>query len=120
MPFLIRWPGKIKPGTRYTQLLQNIDYAPTLLEAVGARIPKEVQGDSMIPLLKGETPKDWRKSILYTYYGRGCHAVTSHRGVRNERYKLIEFHTKNEWEFYDLLKDPLENHVSGASHNDKE
>jgi arylsulfatase A-like enzyme len=107
-PLIVKWPKVTKPGMRPKELVQNIDYAPTILEAAGIKVPKEVQGQSLVPLLKGERPKDWRKSILYTYYGRGAHAVKSHRGVRNERYKLIEFHTKGEWEFYDLQEDPLE------------
>ena len=90
------------------KLVQNIDYAPTILRAAGIRIPKEVQGKSLVPLLKGKTPRNWRESILYTYYGKDIHAVISHRGVRNARHKLIEFYTKGEWEFYDLQKDPLE------------
>jgi len=107
-PLIIKWPKVTKPGTRCQQMVQNIDYAPTILEAAGIKIPKEVQGKSLLPLLKGKTPKDWRKSILYTYYGKDIHAVISHRGIRSERYKLIEFYTKGEWEFYDLHKDPLE------------
>jgi arylsulfatase A-like enzyme len=89
-------------------MVQNIDYAPTILAAAGIKIPKEVQGKSLLPLLKSKAPRDWRKSILYTYYGKDIHAVISHRGVRNARYKLIEFYTTGEWEFYDLHKDPLE------------
>jgi len=107
-PLIIKWPGVTKPGSRQTALVQNIDYAPTLLQAAGIRIPPETQGESLVPLLKGNSPDNWRKSILYTYYGRGAHAVASHRGVRNDRYKLIHFHTKDEWEFFDLEKDPLE------------
>ena len=107
-PLIVKWPGVVKPGTRCKELVQNIDYAPTILAAAGAAAPEQVQGESLLPLLKGACPEDWRKSILYTYYGRGAHAVTSHRGVRDKRYKLIEFYTKNEWEFYDLDKDPLE------------
>ncbi|MCD6395858.1 MAG: sulfatase [Planctomycetes bacterium] len=107
-PLIVKWPKVTRPGARCKEMVQNIDYAPTILEAAGIKVPREVQGKSLLPLLKGKRPKNWRKSILYTYYGRGAHAVTSHRGVRNERYKLIEFHTKGEWEFYDLRKDPLE------------
>jgi arylsulfatase A-like enzyme len=107
-PLLMKWPGFIMPGTRCEKMVQNIDYAPTILEAAGIKIPRDVQGDSLVPLMKGESPKDWRKSILYTYYEKGIHAVPPHRGIRNERYKLIEFYTKDEWEFYDLQKDPLE------------
>ena len=107
-PLIVRWPGVTEPGSRCDELVQNIDYAPTLLDAAGLDTPPDVQGKSLAPLLKGNSPEEWRKSILYTYYGRGAHAVASHRGVRNDRYKLIHFHTKDEWEFFDLEKDPLE------------
>jgi arylsulfatase A-like enzyme len=107
-PLIVKWPKVTKPGTRRKEMVQNIDYAPTILEAAGVTPPGEVQGVSLVPLLKGEIPKDWRKSILYTYYEEGIHAVACHRGVRNERYKLIEFYTKGEWEFYDLHRDSLE------------
>ncbi len=107
-PLIIKWPNVTKPGSKRKELVQNIDYASTILEAVGLETPKEVQGKSLVPLLKGKSPKDWRKSILYTYYGKDIHAVISHRGVRTDRYKLIDFYTTNEWEFYDLKKDPLE------------
>lgn len=107
-PLIIKWPGVAVPGLRCAEMVQNIDYAPTLLEAAGAAAPPEVQGRSLVPLLKGNHPKNWRNSILYTYYEENIHAVTRHRGVRNNRFKLIEFYTKNEWEFYDLQNDPLE------------
>jgi len=107
-PLIIKWPNVTTPGTRRKEMVQNIDYAPTFLEAAGIEIPQQVQGKSLVPLLKGKPPKEWRKSILYTYYGEKTHAVAAHRGVRNKRYKLIEFYTKGEWEFYDLRKDPLE------------
>jgi arylsulfatase A-like enzyme len=107
-PLIVKWPKVTKPGTRCKEIVQNIDYAPTILEAAGIEVPQQVQGVSLVPLLKGKSPKDWRKSILYTYYGEKIHAVAAHRGVRNERYKLIEFYTRGEWEFYDLKKDPME------------
>jgi N-acetylglucosamine-6-sulfatase len=107
-PLIVKWPGVVKAGMRRKELVQNIDYAPTILEAAGVEAPTAVQGDSLVRLMNGKGPYGWRKSILYTYYGRGAHAVASHRGVRNERYKLIEFHTSGEWELYDLKEDPLE------------
>ena len=107
-PLIIKWPNVTTPGTSCKEMVQNIDYTPTILEAAGIKVPKQVQGNSLVPLLEGKSPKDWRKSILYTYYEKGIHAVPPHRGIRNHRYKLIEFHTKGEWEFYDLQKDPLE------------
>lgn len=107
-PLIIKYPGVATPGSRRPEIVQNIDYAPTLLDAAGIETPDEVQGESLMPLVKGQTPDDWRQSLLYTYYEQGVHAVARHRGVRNDRYKLIEFYDKGEWEFYDLEKDPLE------------
>jgi arylsulfatase A-like enzyme len=109
-PLIIKWPGTTRRGLRCEEMVQNIDYAPTLLEAAGVEIPPEIQGQSLVPLLKGKSPNGWRKSILYTYYEASMHAVKKHRGIRTKRYKLIEFYTIKEWEFYDLQKDPLEMH----------
>ncbi len=106
-PFIIKWPGLTKPGMKVKEFIQNIDYAPTLLDAAGINVPGDIQGRSVKKVLQGNT-KDWRKTILYTYYGRGAHTVASHRGVRDNRYKLIHFHDKGEWELFDLEKDPLE------------
>jgi len=108
MPFLARWPGVIQPGTRNAALIQNIDYAPTFLEIAGAQIPSGVQGKSLLPLLGGETPADWRKAIYYLYTGEGTHAVAAHDGVRGERYKLMYFPSTEEWNLFDLEKDPQE------------
>ena len=107
-PFIIKWPGVTKPGSRVQQMIQNIDYAPSLLDCAGIEIPKDVQGDSFKAILEGKSPKEWRKGILYTYYGRGAHRVASHYGIRTDRYKLIHFQDKNEWELFDLKKDPGE------------
>jgi arylsulfatase A-like enzyme len=107
MPFLIRWPGVVKPGRKEKALIQNIDYAPTFLEAAGVKIPAEVQGKSLVPILKGDK-KNWRKSIYYHYYDHGRHNVPRHHGVRTDRYKLINFYTNGDWEFYDLKTDPEE------------
>jgi arylsulfatase A-like enzyme len=108
MPLLMRWPGKINPGTRIMAMIQNIDYAPTLLEIAGLDVPVEMQGQSFINLLTGTVPENWRKSIYYHYYEHGGHGVPRHEGVRNERYKLINYYTDNVWEFFDLEKDPNE------------
>ena len=109
-PFIIKWPGVIKPGTTSDALIQNIDYAPTLLECAGLNVPADVQGDSFKTILQGDTPKHWRQSILYTYYGLGAHAVKTHYGVRTQRYKLIHFPETDEWELYDIQSDPAEMH----------
>lgn len=110
MPLLVRWPGVVKPGTEIKQLTQNIDFAPTFLEAAGLPVPTEIQGVSLMPLLKGEQV-EWRDALYYHYYdGPGEHGVAKHYGVRTERYKLIRFYADadNTWELYDLEKDPKE------------
>jgi N-acetylglucosamine-6-sulfatase len=108
MPLLMRWPGKIEPDTRVEAMVQNIDFAPSILDAAGSAVPGEMQGRSFIPALTAETPEDWRNSIYYHYYDHGIHGVPRHEGVRTDRYKLIHFYTDDAWEFYDLQSDPLE------------
>ncbi len=108
MPLMIRWPGKINPGTAITQFVQNIDYAPTFLEMAGVTIPKAMQGASLLPMLTGNTTNNWRESLYYHYYGHGKHNVPRHEGVRTERYKLIHYYTDGNWELFDLQKDPNE------------
>ena len=109
-PLLMRLPGG-KKG-KIDQMVQNIDYAPTFLELAGAPIPDDIQGVSLLPLLKGENPSDWRTSLYYHFYEYPAeHKVKRHYGVRNNRYKLIHFYNDiDEWELYDLQKDPHELH----------
>ena len=108
MPFLIRWPGVAKPGARTSALAQNIDFAPTFLDAAGLPAPPDVQGRSLKPLLGGKVPADWRRSLYYHYYEQGGHNVPRHEGVRTDRCKLIHYYDTDEWEFFDLDKDPRE------------
>jgi arylsulfatase A-like enzyme len=114
-PLVVRWPGTIKAGSVNTDMVQNIDFAETFLAMAGVDAPEEMQGENLIPLMKGETPADWRKSIYYHYYEYPgfWHAVKRHEGVSETRFKLIRFYGKDvengeEWEFYDLQKDPSE------------
>ena len=109
MPLIVKWPGVTKPGARDTHLVQNLDYAQTFLDMAGAKQPADMQGRSLVPLLKGETPDDWRDAIYYHYYEYpSVHMVPRHNGVRTDRYKLMHFYQFDEWEFYDLQKDPDE------------
>ncbi|MBM4038194.1 MAG: sulfatase [Planctomycetes bacterium] len=110
MPFIIRYPRAIKPGTVNRDLVQNIDFAPLFLDAAGQPTPADMHGRSFLPLLRGETPKDWRASLYYHYYEYpAVHSVKRHYGVRTQRHKLIHFyHDVDEWELYDLEKDPRE------------
>ena len=108
-PLLVRWPGVSKPGTVNEQMVSNLDFAQTFLDLAGIKGPADMQGKSLRPLFEGKEPKDWRDSVYYHYY---CfpeyHAVRRHDGVRNSRYKLMHFYDINEWELFDLEKDPKE------------
>jgi arylsulfatase A-like enzyme len=109
MPLIIKWPGVTPAGSVNTDLVQNLDYAPTFLHAAGAAIPADMQGLSMLPLLQGKRPDQWRDAIYYHYYEYpSVHMVAKQRGVRTERFKLIHFYQFGEWEFYDLDADPQE------------
>jgi arylsulfatase A-like enzyme len=109
MPFIIRWPGVIKPGSVQDAIALNIDFAPTFLEMAGAAIPRDIQGRSLMPLLRGRKPFTWRRSFYYRYYhDPGHHNVRAHYGIRTETHKLIYFWKKNQWECYDLENDPFE------------
>lgn len=107
-PLVARLPGGEKG--KIEQMVQNIDYAPTFLELASVEIPEDIQGESLLPLLKGDRPDDWRKSLYYHYYEYPSeHAVKRHYGVRSERYKLIHFYYDIDvWELYDLKDDPTE------------
>lgn len=111
-PLLMRLPESLKKRGDIPQLVQNIDYAPTLLDIAGAPIPEDMQGVSILPLLKGRKPAEWRKSLYYHYTEfPGEHFVRRHYGVRTDRYKLIHFYNDiDSWELYDLKKDPMEMH----------
>ena len=109
MPLLVRWPGVVEPGSENDDIVSNLDFAETFLDIAGADIPDDMQGRSLVPLLEGETPDDWRDSFYYQYYEHpGVHNVHRHFGVRGESHKLIYFPTLDEWELYDLEKDPDE------------
>jgi arylsulfatase A-like enzyme len=109
MPFLVRWPTKVKPGTTNDGMILNVDFAPTLLDVAGQKVAADIQGRSFLPLLGGERPKDWRTSMYYRYYHYPQdHRVQPHYGVRTERYKLIYFNKIDQWELFDLQKDPHE------------
>jgi arylsulfatase A-like enzyme len=109
MPFLVRWPGSIKPGSVTSALATNCDFAPTFLDLAGIPVPRDMQGRSLAPLLRGQRPSDWRASMYYRYYhDPGHHNTRAHYGVRTETHKLMYFWRKDQWECYDLVKDPLE------------
>lgn len=110
-PFVMKYPGKIKPGTVVNEMVVNIDFAPSIIDMAGAKVPEEMQGKSFGPLL-ARTPatKDWRKGMYYHYYEfPQPHHVAPHFGIRTERYKLIRFYGPYDtWELFDLKKDRQE------------
>jgi arylsulfatase A-like enzyme len=111
MPFLVRWPAAIKAGARIGAMALNADFAPTFLDAAGLAIPADMQGRSLLPVLRGRTPADWRTSMYYRYYhDPGDHNTRAHYGVRTATHKLIYFWKKNQWELFDLVNDPHEMH----------
>ncbi|MCH5181043.1 MAG: sulfatase [Prevotellaceae bacterium] len=111
-PLLMHLPAGLKARGDISEMVQNIDYAPTFLDIAGAPIPADIQGESLLPLLRGEKPRKWRKSLYYHYYEYPAeHSVKRHYGVRTERYKLIHFYNDiDTWELYDLQADPHEMH----------
>ncbi len=122
MPFIVRYPRGIKPGSVSEDIALNVDFAETFLDYAGVSIPQDMQGRSLRPLLRGETPGDWRDSMYYRYWMHRPHFdVAAHFGVRTDRYKLIYSYrlplgaagalaepTPPEWELFDLEKDPAE------------
>ncbi len=118
-PLLISWPGVTEPGSVNKDIVSNLDFAQTFLDAIGAKQPDDMQGASLVPLLKGETPDDWRKEHYYHFYAYpDFNSVKRHYGISDARYKLIHFYYDiDEWEMYDLEKDP---HEMNSVYNDPE
>ncbi len=120
MPFIVRYPKIAKAGSTNGWLINNTDFAPTILELAGVKTPDYMQGHSFAGALAGKPkPKDWRKVTYYRYWMHMAHhlRVPAHFGIRSERYKLVFFYgcdysgqknTPVAWEFYDLEKDPRE------------
>ncbi|MCJ7679599.1 MAG: sulfatase [Candidatus Aminicenantes bacterium] len=109
MPLLVRWPMSTKAGSVNTDLVSNLDFAPTFLSLAGVDQPEDMQGLPMEKLFKGKRT-DWRTAVYYHYYEYpAVHQVKRHYGVRTKRYKLMHFyHDIDAWELYDLEKDPRE------------
>lgn len=134
MPFIIHYPQKIKSGTKSDLLINNTDFAPTLLELAGGKVPAYMQGESFASVLDGKIPEKWRTATYYRYWMHLTHHdVPAHFGLRTKEYKLIFYYgmpfdlreigtpsmswiptshpiepTPPAWEFYDLTKDPAE------------
>lgn len=135
MPLLVRWPGEIPAGTTPEALVENVDFAPFLLDCTGIEKPAYMQGKSFLSVLRGRTPPDWRQEVYYRYWMHMSHfAIPAHYGIRTKSHKLIYYYgeplgqadtefirswvkgsprvepTEPEWELFDLEKDPLEMH----------
>ncbi len=109
IPLIASWPGVIQAGTVTNLFALNADYAPTFLDIAGLPVPGDMQGQSLLPILKGDQPKSWRTSMYYRYYhDPGPHNTRAHYGVRTESHKLIYYWKKDAWELFDLIKDPQE------------
>jgi len=123
MPFVVRYPREIAPGSVNEDIITNLDFAPTFLDLAEAPIPEAFQGRSFRPLLRGRPPEDWQTAMYYRYWmhNDGCHNVWAHYGLRTKRYKLIYYYAdpleqegangpsfEPEWELFDLEQDPCE------------
>ena len=122
VPFVVRYPGYVAPSSVSDAMINNVDFAPTLLEMAGVAKPDYMQGDSFLPILKGDTPSDWKTSTYYRYWMHMTHHDNpAHYGIRTQEYKLIFYYglpldapgaldtpTQPGWELYDLRTDPHE------------
>lgn len=108
VPLVVRGPG-IPAGSLPAQIVANIDYAPTFLDLAGLPVPASMQGHSLVPLLRGDAPADWRSSLYYRYYhDPGHHNTAAHLGVRTATHKLIHYWKQDAYEMFDLTQDPAE------------
>lgn len=108
IPLIVRGPG-VTAGSNTNLFALNADFAPTFLDFAGVKIPDDMHGRSLRPILQGRAPAGWRKSAYYRYYhDPGHHNTRAHYGVRTATHKLIHYWKKDAWELYDLVRDPKE------------
>jgi arylsulfatase A-like enzyme len=113
-PLLVRWPGVVEAGSVNSDIVSNLDFAETFLDIAGVGVPNDMQGRSLVSILQGETPSDWRETFYYHYYENpGAHNVARHYGVTDGRYKLMHLYALegeriDDWELFDLREDPNE------------
>lgn len=121
MPFMVKYPKKIKSGSVNEDIITNIDFAPTLLELANIDTNQQMQGKSFVDILEGKTPKNWQKAMYYHYYEFPFwHHVQPHYGIRTQKYTLAHFYYNIDvWELYDLEKDPkqMNNIIDDASYS---
>lgn len=109
IPLVMRWPNEISEGIEMSELVQNVDLAPTIMQAAGLKVPRDMQGKALNGFFDGLADESWRDAIYYHYYQTGTwHFVEKHLGIRTDRFKLIYFYDIKDWELYDLLQDPNE------------
>jgi arylsulfatase A-like enzyme len=109
-PLVVRWPGVARPGSRQSSMASVLDFPATFLEAAGVAVPEDMQGRSLLPLLRGQTPDDWRTSFYYHYYEfPGAHSVRKHYGVVTDRYKLFHFY-EPEMDYWTLIDRQIDPH----------
>jgi arylsulfatase A-like enzyme len=122
-PLIARGPG-VEAGSVPTQFVANIDLAPTFVDLAGLPVPDSMQGQSLAPILRGESPADWRTSVYYRYYhDPGHHNTVAHLGVRTATHKLIHYWKQDAYEMFDIVNDPTEQNnllFSEASRNTPE
>ena len=109
-PLMVKWPNKIKPGITNDEMVQNLDFAQTFLEAAMIDVPDDMQGESLMPLLLSENDKWTREEVYYHYYEYpSVHMAKRHYGIVTKEFKLVRFYYDvDEWELYDRLNDPNE------------
>ncbi len=110
MPFLMRYPAKLKPHQTDNHLISNVDFAPTFLDFAGVKVPPEVQGHSFKDAIEGKKEVKWNNEVYFHYYEFPFwHHVQPHYGMRTDRYKIAHFYYNIDvWELYDMEKDPNE------------
>ncbi len=109
IPLLVRWPGVVEAGSVNRDLVMNLDFAQTFLDLGQTAAPETMQGASLVPLLRGQRPGDWRDALYYHYHAYpDWHMVPRHYGLRTDRYKLIHYYEADRWELFDLMRDPGE------------
>lgn len=107
-PLIVKWPGVTNRKMKTESMVQNLDFAETIMDMAGLPVPPDMQGKSFVPVLKGKQKGNVHDALYYHFYENQEHKVAKHIGVRTSRYKLIYFYEKNEWELYDLQKDNME------------
>ena len=122
MPFILRYPREVAPGSTNDDIVLNVDFPSLFLDLAGVPVPEAFQGRSFRPLLQGAAPADWRDGMYYRYWmHKAHHNVYAHYGIRTKRYKLIYYYAdalgqagaidetyEPEWELFDLQEDSRE------------